>query len=90
MEISPIQTATSVTAVSPSTPPEQVAEQRQLIRAVKAFNASDLFGSGRELSLGVDRETTRPVVRIVDRATKEVVQQIPSEYLLRMAEDLNA
>jgi flagellar protein FlaG len=74
--------------VSPSTPPERVAEQRELIRAVKALNASDLFGTSRELSFAVDRETKRPVIRIVDRTTKEVVQQIPPEYLLRMAEDL--
>jgi len=88
MEMNPIQSAISAAAVSPYTPPERIAEFGELIRAVKALNASDLLGNNRELSFGLDRETKRPVIRVVDRNTKEVIQQIPPEYALRLAEEL--
>lgn len=75
-------------ATSVPVPPEIAAEQRELIHAVKAINPSELFGEGSELTFVLDRETRRPVVRIVDRKTKELIQQIPPEYVLRMADDL--
>jgi len=55
---------------------------------VKAVNASGMFGTNSELTFVLDRETRRPVVRIVDRDTNELIRQIPPEYLLRIAEDL--
>ncbi len=76
------------TATSAPVPAEISADQRELIRAVKAINPSELFGEGSELTFVLDRETRRPLVRIVDRNTKKLIQQIPPEYLLRMAEDL--
>jgi uncharacterized FlaG/YvyC family protein len=69
-------------------PPETAAEHRELIRAVRAINPSELFGQNSELTFVLDRETRRPLVRIVDRDTNELIQQIPPEYVLRMAEDL--
>ena len=90
MEMNPIQSAISAAAVSPSNLPERIAEHGELIRAVKALNASDLFGNDRELSFGLDRETKRPVIRVVDRNTHEVIQQIPPEYAVHMAESLKA
>jgi flagellar protein FlaG len=72
-----------------SAPPElKPAEKRELIRAVKALNAAELFGQNLELTFVLDRETHRPLVRIIDKETKEVIRQIPPEYALRLAEDL--
>ena len=68
-------------------PPVPV-EQRALIRAVRAVNAAELFGQENELTFILDRETHRAVVRIVNRDTGEVVQQIPDEHVLRMAEEI--
>jgi len=68
--------------------PELRAEDRELIQAVKALNATEMFGQDSELTFVLDRETRRPLVRIVDRETKEVIRQIPPEYALRMADDL--
>jgi hypothetical protein len=65
-----------------------VEDRRALIQAVRAVNEAELFGQQHELSFAVDRETRRPVVRIVDRKTRTVVQQIPSESVLRLAEEL--
>jgi len=64
------------------------AENRELIRAVKKINETEKFGSDRELTFLLDRETGRPVVRIIDKKTREVIQQFPPEYVLRMADEL--
>lgn len=68
--------------------PATVDDRRVLIQAVRAVNEAELFGQQHELSFAMDRGTRRPVVRIVDRKTREVVQQIPSERVLRLAEEL--
>jgi uncharacterized FlaG/YvyC family protein len=65
------------------------ADQRVLIRAVKAVNGSDLLGQDHELTIVLDRSSRRALVRIVSRQTGEVIQQIPAEYVVRMAEELN-
>jgi uncharacterized FlaG/YvyC family protein len=62
------------------------ADQHALVQAVKAVNAIELFGQDNELTFFLDRNTHRAVVRIVNRNTREVVQQIPDEYVLRLAE----
>lgn len=71
-----------------SPPAEQVQDRRDLIQAVRAVNASEMFGQDNELTFVLDRETKRTVVRIVSRKTGEVVQQIPPEYVLRIAEQI--
>ena len=63
-------------------------ENRELIRSVKQVNASELFGDGNELSFALDRDTKRPVVRVVDQATGKVLWQMPPEYLLKIAQSL--
>ena len=67
---------------------EAQAESRELIKAVKALNSVEFYGQNNELTIVLNRETHQPVVRIVDRDTKEVVRQIPPEHALHMAEDL--
>ena len=69
-------------------PSAAVEERRALIQAVRAVNAAELYGQENELSFAFDRGSQRAVVRIVDRKTREVVQQIPTEQVLRFAEEL--
>lgn len=88
MEISAVQNVSGLTPTTPVTPPAQQAQNRELIHAVQAINQTDLMGSGNELSFTLDRESGRAVIRVVDSDTKEVIQQVPPEYVLRMAEDL--
>ena len=61
---------------------------REVIQAVRAVNASGKLGDRNELTFSVDRRTRRPVITIVNRDTNEVVGQIPSEQILRLADDL--
>jgi flagellar protein FlaG len=81
--------AALVTAV-PAASQATFAENRDLIQAVRAINETEFLGSDNELSFARDQETGRPVIRIVDRTTKEVIRQVPSEYILRVAQDLRA
>ena len=67
--------------------PQERAEQARLIHAVQSVNQSGIFGNSEELVFTLDQPTGRPVVRLINRETKEVVRQIPPEYLLRLSED---
>ena len=82
-------------AAEMSAPSEQGAthllrdEQRNLVQTVKAVNASDMLKQDNELTFVQDRTLRRAVAQIVNKQTGEVVDQIPAEYVLRMAEELN-
>jgi flagellar protein FlaG len=88
MEIAPLDRAAPVLAPTPAVDLERAAENRELIQAVKAVNGAELFGANHELTFAVDRSTQRAVIRLVDRETRDVIRQIPPEYVLRAAEDL--
>jgi flagellar protein FlaG len=68
--------------------PQEKEQQNQLVKAVEAVNKQHLFGEYNELTFSYDRNTGKSILRIVNTKTKEVVRQIPAEYLLRLAEDL--
>jgi uncharacterized FlaG/YvyC family protein len=94
MSTSAISSATAAPAVDPTqnsktpTPPD--AHQRALVQAVKTANAAQLFGQENELTFIMDRDSGRAVVQIVNRDTHEVVEQIPSESVLRIADQFKA
>jgi uncharacterized FlaG/YvyC family protein len=90
MQIGSLDSSTPVVAPSPPSPsPEQLAENRELVKAVKALDGTTLFGQNNELTFVFDRETRRPLLRIVDRETREVIRQIPPEQILRLAAELS-
>ena len=90
MDVRRVDAIGELPAVAPVSPlsAEMRAEQSQLIHAVEKLNEARVFGDKSELTFSVDRETRRPVMKIVDRETQEVIQQIPPEYVLRLAEGL--
>ena len=69
-------------------PPEQAANNRELIQAVKAVNEAGTFGDNNEITFQIDRNLRRPIIQIIDRSTQKVVEQIPPEYILQLAETL--
>ena len=77
-------------AAAPVTPVEHSAEHRDVVQAVKALNATEMFGQENELIFQMDRQARRMVVQVVNRQTKEVVSQIPPEYVLRLNVDLRS
>ena len=82
------RSVTGTHAPAPAAPVDKAAENRQVVQAVKTVNGAEMFGPENELRFQKDPETNRMVVRIVNRKTKEVVSQVPEEYILRLAEDM--
>ena|ERR1022692_3693718 len=75
-------------AINSSVSGKLIADRRTLNGAVAAINQSGAFGPQREISFLVDQASGRLVVQIVDIGSREVVSQIPSEYVLEMASQL--
>jgi uncharacterized FlaG/YvyC family protein len=88
MDVSSIGSLGNVSATAGSTTAGQAAERRQLVQAVKAVNDSGQLGRDQLVFL-IDSHTRRPIIRVEDRETHEVVMQIPPEYVLRLAQELN-
>lgn len=88
MEVAAINELKAGVAAVPMTPAMEIEQRREMIQAVRAVNAAELYGQENELSFAFDRHSQRAVVRIVDKKTREVVQQIPNEQVLRLAEEL--
>jgi uncharacterized FlaG/YvyC family protein len=69
----------------------QAPADRTLNRAVSVavgkLNEASYAGEGREVTFSVDPATRQPVVKVIDSATKEVISQLPPEYLLQIAGD---
>jgi len=65
-------------------PSQQAAQNRALIQAVRAVNAAGRFRN-YEVTFQMDRKLRLPVIRIVDRTTNEIVEQVPAEYILQLA-----
>jgi len=77
------------TAVSTPTPGNaKDAPVREVVTAVHELNKSELMGEGRQLAFTRDPETRRPVIQIIDQSTGEVIDQIPSETLLQLVQQL--
>jgi uncharacterized FlaG/YvyC family protein len=88
MEISGVRNDAPAPFAPATIPAGQSAENREIVQAVKALNGAEMFGHDNQLMFQRDSHTQRMVIRMVNRRTNEVVTQIPSEYVLRMAEDL--
>jgi uncharacterized FlaG/YvyC family protein len=81
----------SVYGVNQSTPSDPASESREyadaqqaVVAAVRALNKSELLGNGRELQFTRDSQTQKMVIQIVDSTSGDVVDQIPSEQVLRI------
>jgi uncharacterized FlaG/YvyC family protein len=90
MDITAVDRSTAHGASVPvaPVPVDQAAENREIVRAVKALNGTEMFGPENQLTFRRDPETHRMVIRVVNRQTEEVISQIPAEYVLRLAADL--
>ena len=83
----PAQHVHAPAALTPAVPPNE--QQRSLIRAVSTVNSAQSFGPENEVTYQVDRKANRMVLRVVNRKSGQLVNQIPPEYVLRMAEKIN-
>jgi uncharacterized FlaG/YvyC family protein len=88
MDLTAIGGVTGAHAPAPTVPVDKTAEKREVVQAVKAVNGTEMFGADNELRFQKDPETNRFVVRVINKKTREVLSQVPEEYVLRLAEDL--
>jgi uncharacterized FlaG/YvyC family protein len=75
-------------APAPAIPADKAAENRDVVQAVKAVNGTGMFGQDSEFIFQRDPLTQRMVLQLIDRKTREVLSQIPKEYVLRLAAGL--
>ena len=66
-------------------PAPSVHDRRAVVQAVAQLNGSEFLRAEHELSVSVDPRTRQLVIRVLDRQTKEILQQFPSEQLLHVA-----
>jgi uncharacterized FlaG/YvyC family protein len=88
MDITGVNSNMSVPVAETLRVPPETAENRSLVQAVKALNATEMFGQDNHLSFQRDPYSKRMVLQVVNQKTHEVVLQVPSEEVLRMAENL--
>ena len=87
--ISSLASHLSASAQAAAPKPPLGEDQKAVIQAVKAVNASGVLGEENELTFIIDRAANIAVVRFVNKKTGEIVEQIPTEQVLKMAEKSN-
>ena len=89
MVISSVHPSVELLPQASQVPAADTAYRRQLIQASRSVNESGILGRNQLVFL-VDRATHRPVIRVEDRETHEIVLQLPAEYVLRLAQEMNS
>jgi uncharacterized FlaG/YvyC family protein len=59
-----------------------------MVAAVREINKAELMGQNRELNFTRDPQTRQPVIQILDQSTGDVIDQLPPESLLLLAQQL--
>ena len=78
----------SLQAFLPSAMNQMTMEVKAVRDAVNAVNQSELLGFDRELRFARDPMTKLPIIQVLNRGTGEIIVQIPSEFILGLAEML--
>jgi uncharacterized FlaG/YvyC family protein len=82
--------ANIVTLAPQQSSPGPVEQNRVLSQAVRIINSSPLTSQDQQLSLSLDPATKIAVAKVVDPDTGEVLRQVPSVDILRLAAYLEA
>jgi uncharacterized FlaG/YvyC family protein len=89
MAISPINLSTPPPIAPVTAPVASAFATREVASAVQTLNQNGTAGPEREFSIAIDVKTKIAVVRIVDTNTNELIEQIPSQYVLDLAQQIN-
>ena len=68
---------------------DQRASAQSLLQAVRSVNAAQFFGPQNEVTFIKDRASNEIVTRVINRDSREVVLQIPTQQVLRLAEEIS-
>jgi len=71
----------------------EVSEQPQAATIAEVDNALNVVNKAaifeqRSLSFMVDEASGRSIIKVIDRSTDQLIRQIPSEELLKVAQDI--
>jgi len=75
--------------VLPSRAAKTPQDSRQLESAVSKISEF-VQNFQRDLTFSVDKDSGRIVIKVIDSKTKDVIRQIPSEVVLRLAKNLQS
>jgi flagellar protein FlaG len=91
---SPASGASATAPAAPAAPAQATkskaasATAAELAKAVEAVNKS-LDSRSQAIEFSIDDTDKRPIIKVVDQQTKEVIRQIPSEEMLEIARALD-
>jgi uncharacterized FlaG/YvyC family protein len=61
---------------------------RAVRNAIAVINESELLGFDRELRFSTDPQSRLGIVQVLSRSTGQVIVQLPSEFVLNLAQNL--
>ena len=70
-----------------SVPPTEAVNRRALIKAAAVINRTGTLGARNELVFSIDPASLQAVMHVVNRNTRDVIQELPPEHVLRIAAD---
>ena len=88
MEIQSLHAVNQTTPIDPAPKREDADAMQAVVAAVRALNKSEMLGSDRQLQFTRDSETQKMVIRVMDKKTGDVLDQIPPEDVLRILANL--
>jgi len=79
--------AVNVSSAAQADTQQQLTERHRLIQAIGFLNRTDLqiLGENNRVQFLLDSASRRPVVKVVRADTKDVIYQLPSDYVLELA-----
>jgi flagellar protein FlaG len=85
--VKPIQAETTVKKQAEPVTPVAEISRAELQQAVDVVNQAVALEQ-RSLSFSIDDVSGRSVIKVIDYETEELIKQIPSEELLKVAQDI--
>lgn len=80
--------STSISSTADPVQQSEIRKEQRVANAVAKLN--DYVQSyQRDLTFTVDEDLGRPIVKVVDSTTQEVIRQIPNDVTIRLARNLN-
>lgn len=76
-------------AVAAVQQPAPTPRAEQITQALKDINQALESSQARNLEFSVDEESSRTIVKVVDRQTHEVIRQMPTQEALEIAKSLD-
>jgi uncharacterized FlaG/YvyC family protein len=77
----------SLPEAQPSVAAQNRARTQAVAAAVRTINESGIVGPDRQVTFSTDVASRELVVRVVDKQSKDVLVQWPSEYALNLAQE---